>query len=92
MMIKLMFLPMMLKVLTKTHRPYVCALLYTLLIITNGLIFDVAFGGTWQSAALEAGKALGGSALYFRLLEELDGADAAYFGVLGLGFIALVAL
>lgn len=90
MLVKLMCLPMMIKVLSKTHRPVVCALLYLGLIITNDLMFEAAFGATWQSMAIEAGKAFGGSALYFWLLNEFEGADGPYYGVLAVGFLVLL--
>lgn len=90
MMVKLMFLPMMIKVLSKTHRPFVCAFLYLGLVITNDLMFEAAFGATWQAMALESGKAFGGSALYFWLLNELEGSDGPYYGVLALGLLVLL--
>lgn len=92
MLVRLMCLPMMIKVLSKTHRPFVCALLYLGLIITNDLMFEAAFGATWQAVAIEAGKAFGGSALYFWLLNELEGADGLYYGVLALGGLGLLLL
>jgi hypothetical protein len=88
--LKIMFLPMMIKVLSKTRRPFVCALLYTLLIFTNGLMFDLAFGGTWRHVGIECAKAFGATALYFWLLNELEGADGPYWLVFALGLLGIL--
>lgn len=89
-LLKLSFLPMMIKVLSKTRRPFLCAFLYLMLIVTNGLIFDVAFGTSWQRVSIEAAKAFGSSALYFWLLNEFESTDGIYYPVLGVGLIAML--
>lgn len=88
--LKLCFLPMMVKVLSKTHRPFFCAFLYLLLIFSNGLMFDLALGGTWRYVGIECAKGFAMSALFFWALEEFDGTDAIYWSVLILGMLAML--
>lgn len=88
--LKLCFLPMMLKVLSKTQRPFLCATFYFLCMLTNGLMFDLAFGASWQSVAISGAVAYGESALYFWLLNEFDGADNIYWPIWVVGFLAIL--
>jgi len=89
-LVKMMFLPMMLKVLDRTHRPLTCALIYAFGLLTNGLIFDLALGGNWlHSAVIPFAQALAESAIFFYLLLQVDG-TAFYWLVLGLGSLLLL--
>lgn len=90
MFLKMMVLPMLIKVLSKTGRPFLCSTFYVLIIITNGLIFDLALGASWGSVALQVAIAAVLSSLYFWLLHEFEGADAIYWTVFALGFLAII--
>jgi hypothetical protein len=88
--VKMMFLPMLLKVLDKTQRPFTCAFIYALGLFTNGMIFDVALSGGWiHNALLPFAQALVESAIYFYLLAQLDG-SAYYWLVLAVGGLLLM--
>jgi hypothetical protein len=88
--VKLMFLPMMLKILERCPRPLTLAIFYSLGLLTNGLIFDMAFGGNWlHSVILPFAQALLEAWAYFYLLTQTEG-TGSYWGVLVVGGILLL--
>ncbi len=90
MLAKMLFLPMMLKVLDKSRRSVLCAVLYAAIILTNCLIFDLAFGANPGKLAVSLAVAFFGSLLYFKALLELEGTGMLYWGVFVLGIALLV--
>lgn len=86
----MLFLPMMIKVADRTRRPLLCAVLYAAILLTNSLIFDVAFGTSPWKAAGALAVAFAGSWLYFFLLRELEGTGMLYWAVFVLGIAGLV--
>ena len=89
-LLKLVLIPMLLKVLEKSGRPFVCSTLYALVLLTNGLIFDLAFGASVASVFLAFVAAYAASSLYFYLLHHLDGSGMPYWAVLSLGAVGLM--
>jgi len=87
-LLKLMLIPMLLKVLERTNKPLLCGLFYALAILTNGLIFDLAFGRAWTAVALDFVIALGASSVFFVLVSILDG--GLYWLALAAGIPALL--
>lgn len=88
--VKIMFLPMMLKLLDRVQRPFWLALIYALGLLTNGLIFDGALGGHWlQTVLVPFGQALIEAWAFFWLLLQVDG-TGAYWAVLITGVFALL--
>ncbi len=90
-LLKLILIPMMIKVLLATRKPLLCALLYGAALFTNGLVFDLAFSGDWL---LVTGKLALSTALaygFFWLLKAFEDAGALYWGIVALGTALLIA-
>lgn len=88
-LLKLMLLPMLIKVLDRTGRPLVCASFYALGILTNGLIFDLAFGAPPATIAVAFALALAASSAFFVLLHVFD-STPWYWAVLTGGILGLL--
>lgn len=76
---------MLIKTLLATRKPLLCAGLYGAALFTNGLMFDLAFGGTWGGVLYQLVGATGLSFAFFWLLRELESSGAPYWTVLILG-------
>lgn len=90
MLAKMIFLPMVLKVLDRSRRPLLCAVLYSALILTNVLLFDIAFGAHPGKISLALAIAFFGSLAYFKLVLELEGTGMLYWAVFAVGLGLLV--
>ena len=91
-LLKLVLIPMLLKVLDRTGKPLLCSSLYALALLTNGLIFDLALGAPWGAVLLAFGVAFASSSAYFFVLHLLDGTGGLYWAALALGTLALLML
>jgi hypothetical protein len=90
-LLKLCFIPMLWKVLSKTGKPLWCAIIYALAIWTNGLLFDLMMGASTPAHVLGFGVLeTAAGALYFYVLHELDGADGLYYLWMALGLFGLL--
>lgn len=91
-LVKITVLPMLLKVLSKSRRPYFCSVMWVLIILTNGLIFNMIMGASWATIIVTCLIEFAAATLYFYALNELEGAGGLYWGVLVLGFLAMLFL
>ncbi len=86
---KLCLVPVFLKAMNKGGKPIWCSVIYTLALLTNGVMFDMALGKGWLHESLELALQFGLATAYFYLLKDLEGSGAPYWGVLivGLGLL-----
>lgn len=90
MLLKMLLIPMMIKALLATRRPWLCAGLYGAALFANSLIFDLALGGDPKMVLLNLAGAVGLSFAFFWLLKEFESAGALYWVILVLGTAALL--
>jgi hypothetical protein len=89
MILKLILIPMLVKVLLTTRKPHYSALLYGGAIFTNSLLFDLAFTGDTVGVLIELLGATGLSYAFFWALNEFE-SGPLYWVVLVLGVPALI--
>ena len=88
MLLKMIVLPMLLKMLDATRKPLLVASFYAAILLTNNLIFDLV-SSTWQAVALKLVGAWVLSAVVFYALHIFDSTSLYWPTLIG-GFLALL--
>lgn len=91
-LVKIAYLPMLVKVLQKTGRPFFCAFMWALLILVNGFMFDLAFGSTVLTVSVDCIVELLAAMAFFWLLNAFDGDDVKYWTILVVAGLALLCM
>ena len=85
----LLLLPLI-KALSATRRPFVCAFIYMLGVCTGDLMFQGALGASATQLAWGAGVAFGKCAAWFWLLDTFESADLIYWPTLVVGLLVMM--
>ena len=89
MLLKILLIPMLVKVTLVTGKPHLASIIYVAAMFTNSLMFDLAFGQSVDTVALQLVMSGVVSYGFFRGLNEFE-SSPLYWLVLVLGIPALV--